>query len=592
MWRPSVARGSRHTRLVVVRLYARLVRRSAVLISVAMAGYLALEVASYRTAYPDGVDPAQFRMFEDNPAVRIMNGVPVALDTAGGFTVWDGGWLMQIIVGVWAILMTSRLLRGEEDLERSDLVLATPVRSSAVTGIVLMVMAASAGLVGVASTLALGMVGESWVGAVLFGLGLAGVAATFGAATAVASQLAQVRRRVAGLGAAGLGVAYVLRMVGNSADSRGGVRWATPLGWVEELQPFGARNGWALVPLLLTPAVLGAVAVRLRGVRDTGGALVATESAGRPHLRLLTSPVAFSWRSNWQVLTGWVVGLVAVGAVMGALVGTMVDWLAEDEGYQQILANLGMDAAVTTGGFLAMIGVMLGLAVVIQVVWRVGAAWAEEESGRLEGILARPVTRVRWLGGHVLLAALGGLLLTAVLGTSVWLGARSAGASEISLGDALLASANALPVVALVGGVTVATLRARAPPHRHPPHDRCGRLVRPLSPRPGAGVALVGAQPVPVHPPRPRARRGVGGHGRRGHDGAGRRPRGRGAGAVPEARPQPRLRTSSRRPVSLAPRARHGGCRRARRPRGRPARTSEGGQGPVLSDAPLRRGGR
>ena len=30
-------------------------------------------------------------MFEDNPAVRMINGVPYALDTAAGFAVWDGG---------------------------------------------------------------------------------------------------------------------------------------------------------------------------------------------------------------------------------------------------------------------------------------------------------------------------------------------------------------------------------------------------------------------------------------------------------------------------------------------------------------------
>lgn len=51
-------------------------------------------------------------MFEDNPAVRMMQGAPVALDSAGGFTVRDGGWMIQRLVAVWAILTTSRLLRA------------------------------------------------------------------------------------------------------------------------------------------------------------------------------------------------------------------------------------------------------------------------------------------------------------------------------------------------------------------------------------------------------------------------------------------------------------------------------------------------
>ena len=123
-------RPRRHSLRAVVRLYARLTWRTSAVIGVVMAGYVALEVASYRSAYPQGVSPLQFAIFEDNPAVRMMNGVPRALDTAGGFTVWDGGWMMQIIIAVWAVLTTSRLLRGEEDLDRTDLVLATPVRAT------------------------------------------------------------------------------------------------------------------------------------------------------------------------------------------------------------------------------------------------------------------------------------------------------------------------------------------------------------------------------------------------------------------------------------------------------------------------------
>ena len=67
-------------------------------------------------------------MFEDNPAVRMISGAPHALDIAGGFAVWDAGWIWQLILAVWAILTTTRFLRGEEDLDRSDLVLAGPGR--------------------------------------------------------------------------------------------------------------------------------------------------------------------------------------------------------------------------------------------------------------------------------------------------------------------------------------------------------------------------------------------------------------------------------------------------------------------------------
>ena len=459
--RPEVEAGRRrrprrHGLRAVARLYARLTRRTATVLAVVMAAYVVLEVASYRSAYPDGVSPLQFAIFEDNPAVRMMNGVPAALDTAGGFTVWDGGWMMQVILAVWAVLTTSRLLRGEEDLDRTDLVLATPVRASAVTAVVVSVLVTEAVLVGAVAAASMGLRGQPWAGSALFGLGLAAVGATFVTLTAVVSQLVEVRRRVAGLSTALLGVAYLLRMLGNSADSRSWVRWTTPLGWMDQAQPFGADDAVALVPMLAVPALLGLLAVRLRAVRDTGGALLAPESAGKSHLRLLTSPLAFAWRSNRATLVAWLVGIGAIAAVMGALVSTMIDWIAKDEGYQQILASVGLEAALTLDGFVAVMAFVFGLAVSLYAVFRLGAARAEEESGRLEAVLARPVSRMRWLGGHVLLTCLGALALTVVIGVATWAGALAAGSDELALVDALAASANTLPVVAVVAGLTIA----------------------------------------------------------------------------------------------------------------------------------------
>ncbi|HEX2856272.1 MAG TPA: hypothetical protein VHO26_02170 [Propionibacteriaceae bacterium] len=440
----------------VLRLYVRLTRRTSALLALVVVGYIALEVASYRTAYPDGVSPVQFEVFKDNPAVRLLNGVPAALDSAGGFTVWDAGWLMQIVLAVWAVVTTGRLLRGEEDVDRADLVLAAPVRAPAVSAVVVAVVAAESLLVGLAAAVALGLSGQSWRGAALFGIGLAAVGCTFSAATAVVAQLVDVRRRVVAVGMGLLGAAYVVRMAGSSADSRLWLRWLTPMGWVDELGPFGSDDPAVLIPIVVVPTVLGLVGVRLRAERDSGGALLARESSGRSRLRLLSSPLAFAWRTGRGALIGWAAGLAAFAAVMGALVGTMIDWIAGDEGYQQILATMGLDEALTIKGFVGFLAFAFCLAIGVHLAFRVGVARTEEESGRLDAVLARPVGRLRWLGGHVLLSAAGALGLTAVVGISMWAGARLAGSSALTLSDTLRSSLNTLPVVALVGGLSVA----------------------------------------------------------------------------------------------------------------------------------------
>ena len=140
---------------------------------------------------------------------------------------------------------------------------------------------------------------------------------------------------------------------------------------------------------------------------------------------------------------------------MGALVTTMIDWIAEDEGYQQILASVGLEAALTLEGFVAVMAFVFGLAVAVHVVFRIGAARSEEETSRLEAILARPVSRLRWLGGHLLLTGIGVVLLTLVVGVAMWAGALVAGSDGLDLANALEASLNTLPVVALVAGLTV-----------------------------------------------------------------------------------------------------------------------------------------
>jgi ABC-2 type transport system permease protein len=203
--------------------------------------------------------------------------------------------------------------------------------------------------------------------------------------------------------------------------------------------------------------MLAWLAVLLRSRRDTGGAVLSGDPDRPARTWMLGSPLAFAWRSNQAVLLGWVIGLALYSAVMGALVTTMIDWISGDEGYQRIMSQMGLDEALTIKGFIAMIGIIMGLGVALQVSWRIGAVRAEEEAGRLEAVLARPVTRLRWLGGHVLLAALSAILLLAVIGAAMWLGALLAGSSDIAAPDTIRAMLNTLPLVMLIGGVAVLT---------------------------------------------------------------------------------------------------------------------------------------
>jgi ABC-2 type transport system permease protein len=432
-----------------------MVRRGALLLAAAGGGYMLLEVASFNRTYPDGVSAERFSVFADNPAARMLQGVPRGLDTAGGFAVWDGGWVLELIVAVWAVLVVTRLLRGEEDIERVELLLVGPARARHLTVLTLMVVVACSVVTGAAISAALLSTGSDPTGSVLFGVALAGFAATFAGVAAVASQILDVRRRAAGAAAAVMALSFLLRMVANSTDGRGWLGWLTPFGWMDHLAPFGDRRPVALIVLLVGPVLLLVAAAQIRDHRDTGGALLRVSDSRGPRLRGLGGSAVFAWRTNRPVLIGWVLGLGAYAFVLGALVTTMIDFLARDADYQRSLADLGLGVALTVDGFVGVMSVTLGVGFALYAAWRIGAVRSEEESGRADNLLTRPLTRSRWLLGHAGLTVVGAALLTVLTGLALWAGAAMTGGNQLTVAASLRAVLNTGSVVVLITGLAL-----------------------------------------------------------------------------------------------------------------------------------------
>jgi ABC-2 type transport system permease protein len=436
---------------------SRMVRRGTLVLTLASVGYMALEVVSFERTYPNGVSPEQFAIFVDNPAARMLQGVPHDLDSVGALAIWDGGWVLSTIVAVWALLVVSRLMRGEEETQRSEMFLVGPLGPRRVTSLVLLVVVLAALLVGVGVAAGLVAGGAAATGSAIFGLAVVGLALTFGGVSAVASQIVDVRRRAAGITAGLLGVLFMVRMVANSTDERDWLGWFSPYGWLDRLRPYGDVSVPALALLVLTPLVLLSVAVLLRGYRDVGSALLTSADRHQANLRGLGGPTAFAWRGNRAVLIGWAVGLGAYAFMLGSLVTTVIDFVAEDADYRRLLEDLGLGTALTTDGFLGVMGVTLGVGFALYAAWRVGSARTEEESERAENLLARPVTRSWWLGGHAALTLVGTGLLILLTGLAMWLGAVATGSEDLGLWPAMQAVANTASVAVLVTGLALLT---------------------------------------------------------------------------------------------------------------------------------------
>ena len=203
---------------------------------------------------------------------------------------------------VWGLLTSTRLLRGEEDGGRWDLLLAGQTTRRGATAQAIAGLGAGAVALWVVTAIITVLSGQSSsvrisVGPSLyFALAMVTTAVMFLAVGAVASQLVATRRQAASCGAALLGVSYAVRLIADAGVGLHGLIWASPLGWVEELQPLTSPRPLALLPIVAFSAVLAVAAVHLAGNRDVGASIVPDRAHSEAHLGLLFGPTGLAIR--------------------------------------------------------------------------------------------------------------------------------------------------------------------------------------------------------------------------------------------------------------------------------------------------------
>ena len=164
---------------------------------------------------------------------------------------------MLVVGALWAVFATVRVLRGEEDQGRWDLLLAEPVDGGRAMGIHLAVVGAGCAVLGLAIAAVLLGAGQPASGSFLYGAGVALLVATGMGLGALSAQLFGQRRRAAGVAGGAVGAFYVVRMLADAGSSLGWLRWFTPFGWVEQLRAFAGNDLLPLVPLVVLPARVG-----------------------------------------------------------------------------------------------------------------------------------------------------------------------------------------------------------------------------------------------------------------------------------------------------------------------------------------------
>lgn len=423
---------------------------------------------AYRNGYPSLASRVTFaRAFAGNKAIRLFYGEPHDLLTVGGYVAWRVGGTLAIFAAVFGLLAAVRALRAEEDAGRTEQVLAAPVTRASAYRAALGAILACTAVVWLAEALGLLAGGLPLGGSAYLALATASVIPVCAGAGALACQLAPTRRMAFELGGAVVGLLLLARVVADTAGGAGWLRWATPLGWAEELRPFAHPRPLVLALPVAASALLFACAALLWARRDVGTGLLASRDSAPPRLWLLSSTTAQALRAERTSLLAWLGGAGAFSFVFGVLAKSTAS-AGISRNLNRELGRLGSGSIVTPSGYLGFTFLFFVLVLSLFACAQVGAARHEELEGRLETVLAQPAGRVRWLGGRLALAVLAAAAIAIVAGLAAWVGVAVSGAS-VGAGRLLEAGANCLPAALLFGGLAA--------------------LAYALAPRAAAGVA-------------------------------------------------------------------------------------------------------
>ncbi|MEY2398879.1 MAG: polyether ionophore transport system permease protein [Actinomycetota bacterium] len=410
----------------------------------------------YAAAYPKASDRLELaRTLGTNAGVRAIFGLAHRLNTVGGFTAWRSSTTFIVLGGVWGLLFATKLLRGDEETGRSDLIYAGPVTRTSglfalITGMAITLVWLFANVAMWLVPIALAYGYFSWTAALWLSFVSVMTATLFLAVGTLTSQLVGTRRAAAGLAGAFLAGAFVLRAVGGTVH---GARWVTsisPIAWVDRLRPLTGTAYGALVPISLCVGACLAGARYLAVRRDVGGAILRSGDRAEPHTRLLSSPMGLALRLSRSTTAAWALGVALFAAVFGVVSSAVTDSFADNKSVSDIFNRLG--ASLSARGYVGVTFVMLGAVTGLVAAAFVSGGRAEEADGRLEHIASAPEPTWRWLLGRTLVGVASIVVVSVFAGVGGWIGVRASG-GHIAMFDMVEAGLNLVAPGVLVLGI-------------------------------------------------------------------------------------------------------------------------------------------
>ena len=408
---------------------------------------------------------------------------PVEQMNLGGLVLIKSFAFIALLIAFFATLFVIRHTRANEEIGATELIVSTrasrfaPLIATLIVGsgaILLMTILIGLGMTASVSTIHGGWAafaptadairstataaGGSW----LYALGMGGIGLSFLGIAAIVAQLTETSSAANGLAGIVIGATFVFRGLGDvMATTVDGVPTASawsffsPFGWAQYTHSLTFPN-WA--PLIVFP-IFVIVAIGLAFVllakRDLAAGLLPARK-GRMHAsRLLKCPFGLTWHLQKNIFLGWLVGNVALVALIGSMGNQIGDIYSNSSTLTDAIKSVGGNSSNLTTGLLSYMLMFVAMMTVAYAIQSLGKLRSEESSGHLENLLATKVSRPTWLLKTSLVPAVGAALMFAISGFVMATTAAASGVNDINVGKYVLGALAYWPLVALFMGIYV-----------------------------------------------------------------------------------------------------------------------------------------
>jgi ABC-2 type transport system permease protein len=410
--------------------------KGALIIGVLSGLMMGAQGAAFAAAYPDQHSRDMLiKSFGSTPALGFMTGESKNIAQPASYAIYKSIALTTLIVAVWGLMTTTRLLRGQEEDGRLEPIVAGRTTKTSATVHILIGYAYSLGLSFLITWLAIGALGAdpkvnlSFGNAGLLALGVFLPGMFFASLGVLTSQLALTRGRAVAYGLGLLLFFFSIRGAANSVSDWNNLKAYSPFGWTDLLNPVLGPNTWWILPTIIFSVVAIPLALYFASRRDLGESILPQSDIAKPHYYLLGSDLDYSIRQNIWPFVWWTIGTIAYAGLLASIAKVGADALSSSPAFTKVIGSLGGNYNDLVIAFLGFGGVFTALILLVMSAVAIGSIRNQEAKLYLDNILVQPVRRSAWLAKRISIIVSMAMIISLVTGYAIWQIATAQGVS-------------------------------------------------------------------------------------------------------------------------------------------------------------------